>query len=294
MSPTPPEVVTRYAGHGGLTLAAGQFGDPAAPPVILLHGGGQTRHTWTDTAGRLAAAGFFAVSVDHRGHGDSAWDPEGDYSLEAFAGDVRALVAALARPAGPLPILVGASLGGIAALVAEAESPGPLARALVLVDIAPRMEPEGVARVVGFMTAFPDGFASLEEAADAVAAYLPHRPRPRDHAGLEKNLRRTPAGRYVWHWDPAFVGGRQRPAAASQVERLHRAAGQLRLPTLLVRGRLSDVISEEGAREFLATAPHARYVDVAGAGHMVAGDRNEVFADAIVGFLRELPPPAGS
>ena len=140
------------------------------------------------------------------------------------------------------------------------------------------------------MTGHLDGFASLEEAADAIAAYNPHRPRPKDLSGLAKNLRQREDGRWVWHWDPAFVSGKfgsadETRASVVQPDRLERAVDALRIPTLLVRGRRSDLLSEEGAREFLARVPHAEYADVAGAGHMVAGDRNEVFNRAILGFL---------
>ena len=270
-------------GHGGVSLAADSWGDPAAPPVVLLHGGGQTRHAWRATARRLAVAGLQAVAVDLRGHGDSEWAHDGDYTLEAFAYDLIGIAAALPAP----PAVVGASLGGLAGLLAEGELAPQTAAALVLVDVGPRLEPAGVARIVAFMGARPDGFASIEEAADAVGEYLPHRPRPTDLGGLSKNLRLGVDGRYRWHWDPAFLTGARRPSASTHSDRLFRASARLRLPTLLVRGRESDTLSEEAAAEFLAAVPHARYADVAGARHMVTGDRNDVFANAVVTFLDE-------
>lgn len=274
----------RFAGHGGLGLAADAWGDPEAPPVVLLHGGGQTRHAWGGTAEALAREGWHAVALDLRGHGESEWAPDGDYSAEAFVRDVRAVASAFREP----PVLVGASLGGIAALLAEGESPAPLCRGLVLVDIAVRIEVEGALRIIQFMRARPEGFASLEEAADAVAAYLPHRRRPRDLSGLARNLRRGADGRLRWHWDPAFLEPGRGPRPGQDPARLERAARALRVPTLLVRGRLSDLLSEAGARHFLALAPHARFADVSDAGHMVAGDRNDAFTDAVVAFLRSV------
>jgi len=160
---------------------------------------------------------------------------------------------------------------------------GGRARGLVLVDVAPRLEPDGAARVRGFMQARPDGFESLEEAADAVAAYLPHRPRPKDVSGLAKNLRLSPDGRYRWHWDPAMFNETRQPEA----ERLEAAARALTTPAMLVRGRLSDVVSAQGARAFLEMAPHAEFVDIADADHMVAGDRNDAFNDAVFSFLEK-------
>jgi pimeloyl-ACP methyl ester carboxylesterase len=279
------------AGRDGLRLAADALGPPDGHPVVLLHGGGQTRHAWGTTLQAVADHGWRGYSVDLRGHGDSEWDPEGDYTLGAFAADVLAITAALPEP----PVLIGASLGGIASLTAvgEADDSTRVARALVLVDIAPRIEGDGVARIGKFMTEHLDGFASLEEVADAVAAYNPHRPRPANLDGLRKNVRQRPDGRWVWHWDPRFVAGRfgstdETRSSMTDPTRLRDAARALTIPTLLVRGRMSDLLSEEGAKELLELVPHARYADVAGAGHMVAGDRNDLFNDAVVDFLEDL------
>jgi pimeloyl-ACP methyl ester carboxylesterase len=276
-------------GRGGIRLVADVDGDPDAPPVMLLHGGGQTRHAWGTTLQTLASKGWHAYSVDLRGHGDSEWAPDGDYSLDAFAADVRTLARELPRP----PVLVGASLGGLASLTAIAETDGPpLATALVLVDVAPRVEYEGAMRIGDFMRGnLDEGFASLEEVADAIAAYNPHRPRPKDLSGLKKNLRQRPDGRWAWHWDPEFVTGRQgspdetRSTTLMNEDRLKAAARAITIPTLLVRGRMSDIVTEAGARELRELVPHAEVIDVAEAGHMVAGDKNDLFNDAVVTFL---------
>ena len=279
--PAAPARAVTFTGHADLPLIGDRWGHDDDPPVVLLHGGGQTRHAWGNTATALADDGWCAIALDLRGHGDSAWAPDGDYSVGTLAEDLRAVVQTIGRP----PVVVGASLGGLTALVAEGETPGRFAAALVLVDVAPRVERAGVERIVSFMTGRPDGFASLEEAADAVAAYTPHRPRPRDLSGLQKNLRRGADGRWRWHWDPRMMQGRGRPNATSDPERLEACARRIDVPTLLVRGGSSDLLSEDGARAFLALVPHARYADVTGAGHMVAGDRNDVFTDAVVDFL---------
>jgi non-heme chloroperoxidase len=277
-------------GAGGLALAADVEGDPSAPPVVLLHGGGQTRHAWGTTLQTLGQH-WYALSVDLRGHGDSEWAPDGDYTLDAFAADVVAVSRSLPSP----PALVGASLGGIASLTAIAETEGPpIATALVLVDVAPRIEADGVSRIGDFMRGNLDGFESLDEVADLIQTYNPHRPRPKNLEGLKKNLRQRADGRWMWHWDPRFVSGKfgtpdeTRTSTLTDGNRLARAARELTIPTLLVRGRMSDLLSEEGAKELLELVPHARLVDVAGAGHMVAGDRNDLFNDAIVDFLASI------
>ncbi len=279
----PPHQTVSFTGHAGIALAGDAWGDPSAAPVVLLPGGGQTRHSWRGTGRAIARAGWYAVSLDARGHGDSAWAEDGDYTIDAFAADLRAAAAVLGRP----PVVVGASLGGITAMVAEGEAPGTAA-AVVLVDVAAKIEIAGAERVRAFMSAFPDGFVSLEEAADVVASYLPHRPRPRQLGGLTKSLRQGPDGRWRWHWDPRFLGGARPPSDVANPPRLSAAAAALAVPTLLVRGRESDVLSEEGAEHFLRLVPHARYVDVSDAGHMVAGDRNDRFTDAVVDFLTGL------
>jgi peroxiredoxin len=272
----------------GLTLVGDLGGPEDGPTVILLHGGGQTRHSWSGTWRVLVDAGWRALSVDMRGHGQSDWADDGDYSMDAFSSDVVALATAMPSP----PVLVGASLGGLSSLCAITESPTQtdVARALVLVDVAHQMEEQGRLKIGQFMMErMEEGFGSLEEAADAVAAYNPHRPRPKDLSGLARNLRQRD-GRWYWHWDPAFITGKlgaadETRSSVVDPNRLTDAVDVLEIPTLLVRGRQSDLLSEQGAQDFLARVPHAQYADVSGAGHMVAGDRNEVFNAAILDFL---------
>jgi pimeloyl-ACP methyl ester carboxylesterase len=278
-----------FKGRDGIRLAADVAGDAGSPPVVFFHGGGQTRHAWGTTLDVLAGEGWRAYSVDLRGHGDSDWAPDGDYTLDAFAADVFSVATSL----DPLPVLVGASLGGIASLAAVGESPSPIARALVLVDVAPRIDREGADRIGAFMMQDIDGFDSLDAVADAVAAYNTHRPRPTNLAGLKKNVRQRDDGRWYWHWDPAFMVGRfgstdETRTSVIQPERLEAAAKTLTMPALLVRGRMSDLLTDDGSRQFLDLVPHAGFVEVGGAGHMVAGDRNDLFNDAIVEFLRSL------
>ncbi len=271
---------------GGLVLVADRWrGD--GPPVVLAHGGGQTRHSWGTTAARLAGEGHDVWSVDLRGHGDSAWAGDGDYTMGAYRDDALAVVEQVGQPVA----WVGASLGGSTGMSAVAARPDDF-WALVLVDITPKPADAGVDRILTFMAeTSAAGFASLDEAADAVAAYQPHRKRPKDTSGLAKNLRKGDDGRWRWHWDPAFVGGRRAVSSeAERHDRLIEAARTLRLPTLLVRGKLSDLVTDEQVAAFRELVPHAEYVDVAGAAHMIAGDRNDVFGSAVETFLAEARP----
>lgn len=283
MRPTIDPRPARLPG-AGLELAADLYGDETDPPVLMLHGGGQTRHAWGTAAAALAAAGRFVLSIDLRGHGHSDWSPDGLYDMDRFGGDVHSIASSLGRP----PALVGASLGGLSSLVAVGESADELATCLVLVDVTPRVETAGRVKIQGFMRAGMRGFDSLEEAADVISEFIPHRPRPKDLSGLEKNLRRRGDGRWYWHWDPRWIGnseGVDGQGGLVHHDRLCAAARDVTIPTLLVRGRMSDIVSDEGVRELRELIPHAEVVDVADAGHMVAGDRNDAFNAAVIDFV---------
>ena len=279
------------AGHQGISLVANHVGPQDGPPVLLLHGGGQTRHAWEKTARRLADTGYRAVYPDQRGHGDSAWHEEGHYAFIDYAADLAVLLRAIIDEGGRRPVVVGASLGGFAAILSEGDLAPGLMRALVLVDITPRVSLDGVAKVHGFMRERArEGFVSLQDAADAVARYLPHRQRPPTAEGLRKNLRQRADGRFYWHWDPKFIDG-PRPAGHEREKltvRLAAAAARLSCPVLLVRGARSELIEDEHVREYLELVRHGTVIDVRDAGHMVAGDRNDVFGDAVITYLGEL------
>lgn len=285
--PGTPVPQHRWPGADGVTVAADSWGDPDGPLVVLQHGGGQTRHAWKGAGEALGAAGYHAVSLDARGHGDTDWAPDGIYTSDVMIRDLEAILDHLG---GSRPVLVGASMGGGTSLLAVGEDHVD-ATALVLVDIAPRIDPAGAEHIKAFMTHKPDGFDTLDEVADAIAAYQPHRKRPTNLAGLAKNLRLDGNGRYRWHWDPRFIGN---PIDVDQRQRrMEAAARALQLPTLLVRGGLSDVLSQEGAEAFMDLCPNAELVNVADAGHMVAGDRNDVFAAAVIEFLTRTVPVDG-
>lgn len=279
---------TRTMRGDGVQLSCDVYGAESQPVVLLLHGGGQTRHAWQRAARALQASGMCAITADQRGHGNSEWAAADEYGIGHFAADVAALCRGLAAP----PVIVGASLGGLAALIAVGESEVPLARALVLVDIAPRIETAGAQRILEFMNSGAEGFADLDTAAQAVADYLPHRRRPADPAGLLRNLRQRPDGRWYWHWDPAFLRNRDladRSSLSDEHARLAVAARNIRVPALLVRGDRSDVVSRESVAELCRLIPHAQVVDVPGAGHMVAGDANDLFNEAVIEFIGGLP-----
>ena len=273
----------------GLEIAADSWGPPSGHTVLLLHGGGQTRHAWRGAGEALGQAGFRPVAIDLRGHGDSTWDTDGDYGYDAIVGDLVDIVEAEGLSA---PVLVGASLGGAAALLAVGEGSVDAA-ALVVVDTAPRIEIGGVDNFRSFMLQRPDGFESLDAVADAIASYNPTRKRSSDLSGLAKNIRIDDTGRYHWHWDPRFMSGEKGDTNWEERQgRMEQCVRSLTLPTLLVRGGQSDMLSEEGAAGFLDLCPQAEYANITGARHMVAGDRNDLFTESVVDFLTRMVEPA--
>ena len=249
----------------------------------MLHGGGQTRHSWKSAGAKLAANGMRVVALDARGHGDSAWDPDGDYRRVTMARDLVAVIEELGGPA----TVVGASMGGLTGLQATTIAGPDVIGALVLVDIVPRTETAGVARILDFMGGHRDGFATLDEAADAVAGVpsAPHPPaQPGRLAAQPPSSRRRPL---VLALGPGHAGCPRMGEAERRIEDLERAARGLHIPTLVLRGRMSDVVSDEGLQAFLDLAPHAEAVVLPGAAHTAAGDDNDAFTDAVYSFVTD-------
>ena len=274
----------KFRGVEDLTLVADEWNRGAEsaasrPTVLMLHGGGQNRFSWKKTGQVLAEQGLHVVALDSRGHGDSDRAPKANYSIDALCADTLEVLDQIGRPVA----LIGASMGGMTGmLVADAAGPQRVTQ-LVLVDVVPRYEKSGSARIRDFMFSHVHGFESLEDAADAVAEYLPHRTKPRSPDGLKKNLRLRD-GRWYWHWDPAFLSAPDDDPFI-RVARLEQAVMNVTIPILLIRGKLSDVVSTEGVKDFLDMVPGAEFVELSHAGHTAAGDDNDAFSEAVVQFV---------
>ncbi len=257
-------------------------GDPA---LLFAHGFGQTRGAWNGAATALAEAGCRCVTYDTRGHGESDWltggaDTENGYHMDQFTDDMLRL--AEAQP--QLPILVGASMGGLLSMVLAGERrPAPF-RALVLVDITPRWETAGVERILAFMQAHPDGFADYAHAAEQISGYMPQRRERKTEQQLRPLLRQCEDGRLRWHWDPALLAGVVDESERYQ-PRLLAAAARIDIPVLLLSGARSDVVSRATVDEFLRLVPHAQHVELPHATHMLAGDANDAFTREVMQFV---------
>ena len=266
----------------GLALAGEAYGDPAAPPVLFFHGGGQSRNAWRGSARRAAEAGFYGVTFDLRGHGDSDWAADGDYLLDAFGRDVEALLGQFDRPV----TLVGASRGGQAALVGGSRHPDRV-RLIMLADVAPLMIDEGVDGIRTFFAESEAGFATLDDAADALARNL-GQARIADSGGLARAMRRDAAGRWHWRWDPA-TGHPEFLHPPSEGEALLAAAARVTAPVVLVRAELSHLVTDAGVAEFSRLAPQLTVEVAPGVGHMFTADRNDGFAARLLHWLERIP-----
>lgn len=266
----------------GVALAGDAYGDPAAPPVLFFHGGGQSRRAWSGAARRVAEAGYRGVTVDLRGHGDSGWAADGDYLLDAFGRDVEALIRHFERPMA----LVGASRGGQAALVGASRCPGAVSL-VMLADVSPFIDDSGVNRVRRFFRASEAGFATLDDAADALHLHL-GQPRVMAVGGLARSMRET-HGRLFWRWDPRTAD----PAVLnppSEGETLVAAAERIACPVVLVKAEHSEIVSDASVARFRALTPQLEVEVARGVGHMFTGDRNDAFAATLLPYLARSAP----
>jgi len=271
--------ISRFASVDGLGLAATSI-QGAGQAVLLAHGFGQTRQSWSATQARLAAEGHPSLAWDMRGHGQSDRNRvTSSYCAEQFIADQVAAAALL----GDSPVLVGASMGGLTGLLAQAEQ--RIFSALVLVDVTPRWEAAGMQRIHEFMTAHPEGFESFDHAAQVIADYLPQRRTRKTPAQLAHLLKSNEDARLQWHWDPRllseFVAGSQELQDA-----LSLAARKIDVPVLLISGGRSDLVSDATVAHFLELVPQAEHIRLPEATHMLAGDDNDAFTDTLLAFFR--------
>ena len=268
----------------GLQIKVTALGKTSDDLVILLHGGGQTRHAWGATSKKLSECGFYTLAIDLRGHGDSDWSPNGDYAIENFRDDLVSIIKQIGKPAS----LVGASLGGMISLsTAGDQNLREYCNALIMVDIGINPNEDGSNEILNFMRSGSNGFGSIEEASSAISRYLPHRQKPKHYSGLKKNLRLEHDGKYYWHWDPKFIDAISKEQIAYR-KRSKNYGNSVRVPTLLIKGALSKVLTQQEVDDFLKTIPHTEFVEIDRAAHMIAGDRNDIFANSAISFLTNL------
>jgi len=270
-----------FTGDGGVRLAADLFGPDSGTPVVLIGALGQTRHAWRRVALRLAEDGYRAITLDFRGHGESDRAHDGDYSYPRQSDDL----AAVARQVGRPVVLAGASLGGKICLAAAGTHGDAVCAGLVLIDAVPRSNAAGVASVSQSSQMRAEGFDTLDDAARQVAAGRGAAFVPGDGERLRRNMRQDEQGRWHWHWDGAYRDPVHKIGLGAGSDWLQSIAPNVTVPSLLTWCELSDVVDAEGIAALKAVLPQLEVEIIPGARHMIVGDQNDIFADALIGFL---------
>jgi pimeloyl-ACP methyl ester carboxylesterase len=266
----------------GLRVHYLEWGDPSARPLLLLHGGALTAHTW-DIACLGLQPEYRCIAPDLRGHGDTDWAADGDYSLDAYARDLDGLIRHLGVEGCPV---IGNSLGGMTAAHytagrADADQPS----ALVLVDVGPEMREAGRQRLRAF-TGGPRELDSVDDFVERALAFNPQRRRETLRRSLLNNLRQLPSGKWTWKYDPNRFG--HGPAGPPTVADRWNDIRRITCPTLVVRGGRSDMFLDEDAEQLAATLRDGRWVRVEGASHTVQGDQPVALVSVVREFLGTL------
>ena len=273
----------RFIDANGMRFHYLEWGDPQSPPMMLLHGFAQTCHSWDFVALSLCDR-YRVIALDQRGHGDSDWAEDGDYTPETQQGDIGSIVDALGFKQF---VLMGLSMGGRNSLTYAAANSDRV-KALVIVDAGPQNLRAGSENIRRFVQQ-EDELDSVEEFVERVREYNPRRDPVQIRGSIIHNLKQLPNGRWTWKYDKRLRSSERRIGSDPQTtERLWGYVESLRCPTLLVRGESSDIIAMDTAKEMHSRIPNATLVTVPGAGHLVMGDNPVGFERAVTEFLDRL------
>lgn len=275
---------TAHDGHvtaRGLRFHYVERGLVSAPPLLCLHGITQTAHSWDEVAAELSSA-YRVLCLDQRGHGDSDWAADGDYSRQTQAADVDAISDALELSSFTL---AGMSMGGVNAITFTARHPEKV-RALVIVDVSPEIQVKGVENIRHFIQA-SDELDSFEAFVERAHQFNPRRSLDNIRSRLSHNLKQLPNGKWTWKYDKALRSP-DRGFQATALLNLWDDVRAIRCPTLIIKGGESDILSAESAEKMQAAIPGSRVAVVTGAGHSVMGDNPAAFVTAVREFLGDL------
>ena len=259
-----------------------EWGTPGRPPLVLLHGGHQSAHSW-DLVSLNLARHHHVFALDQRGHGDSEWARDVDYSGQAMAADAAAFIAALEL--GRNPVVVGHSMGGRNAMLLAIRAPA-LLRALVVVDIGPEISDQGRTAIAGFVRANEE-FDDLDHFVSNVQKYDPYRARAHIERTVKYNMLVRADGKYISKCDGTARRLGIRPSVPQDNLTLADAA-RIDFPTLVVRGANSNILAPDAAIRFRDALPHGRLATVPDSGHGVPSQNTKGFLAALHGFLGEL------
>lgn len=264
---------------GSLRFRYLDWGTPGRRPILFLHGGALTAHTW-DLCCLAMRDDYHCLALDQRGHGDSDWAPDIDYSITAQREDVRGFAEAVGLDNF---VLVGMSMGAINGLAYAIQYPETLS-ALVLIDAGPNVRRPGSSRIRDFV----NGGAEPESLDQIIARALSFNPR-RDplilRRSLMHNLRQGPDGNWTWKYDRRRFQGMGGERHADERRGLADRLANVACPTLVVRGAESDVFGDEDAERLAAGLPDGRWVKIPKAGHTVQGDNPKDLVARLRDFL---------
>ena len=274
----PTEPASAYVELNGLKIHYVEWGDPKATPMVMLHGLRAYAH-WFDEFAAVVKDSFRVLALDQRGRGNSAWAADGDYSREAYVSDLAAFVDALDLEK---VVLVGHSMGGLNCLHYAARHPERVL-ALINVDIGPEIAPDGMARIRKELGATPDRFASWDEATAFLKAHHSRASVENRETRRQWMFRESEEGTIEWRLDPAIFDPKIRQ---DPVEDTWSALHEIRCPTLVVRGGITDILTSEACDEMVTRMPNCRWVEVPDAGHLVIEDNPDDFNAAALEFLQ--------
>ncbi len=273
----------RFVTANGLRFHYLEWGEPGKPDMLLLHGFAQTCHSWDFVALSLCDR-FRVIALDQRGHGDSEWAADGDYSPETQQEDLHAIVESIGLEDF---VLMGLSMGGRNSFTYAANHPEKI-RALVVVDSAPETERAGTSRIRRFASQ-DDELDSVDAFVERVMAYNHRRDPQQVRGSIMHNLKQLPSGKWTWKYDRRLRSPDRNMGRDPQTaQRLWGYVESLRCPTLVVRGGESDVLAMDTASSMHERIPNGRLTTVEKAGHLVPGDNPSGFEKAVMEFLGEL------
>ena len=274
------EPIDKFVQVHGLNFHYLEWGNPSNPTIFMLHGNSQQAHSW-DFVSLPLSENYHVIAMDQRGHGDSDWAPDGDYSLEAQQKDIDGFVDSI------LPSkfhLIGHSMGGRNSYVWASRHPNSL-NSLVIVDTGPESASRGRNRIQTFKE-LPDELNSFEEFASRIQEYT-GRTREQTLGSLKYSIRERSDGKWTWKYDKLMRTPGQRPPTWTS-EQLWESVAKIDCQTLVVRGSRSDIFTEETMNKMKTVIPKCTTVTVERAGHLVAGDNPADFLVAVQELLNSL------
>ena len=265
----------------GLNLHYLDWGNPRHAPIVFIHGYAQNAHTW-DFSALALRDNFNVIAIDLRGHGESDWSSQNDYSIQAYLSDLAEMIRHLGLNS---VTIVGLSLGGTIAYSFAALYPEKIDR-LVVVDTGPELNTRGRGRIRRF-TSKLDILDSFDLFVARAMKYNSRRPEWQIRGSLRHSLRKLPDGRWTWKYDPALRDPKliapKRPQTSEERWTLWES---IRCPTLLIRGEQSDLLDRTVAERMKHALPGSQFIEVAGSGHLVPGDKPLAFQASLLRFLK--------